>query len=311
MRKICTLAAVALSLTVVETATAAPAPVSLTFDHAVLSTPATPDTVLVSPATPVTMTAQYDPSTGDFTVAPSTLYFPTSTFTNPLPGSIRIVLGAPASGTFDASTGQLTLTADFVADITVNSVGSCTIDPGTQTYSTSNSTIYPGTPFPLTATGLSTGPGAFTGGWATVPPGTGDACGLLNSAVDGHGGFWFSEGIAPPASSVPAKLSLSARPASATVTAGGSVNLTATVKNTGGTSAKGVTVCVVSPKPLHVHGPKCKALGTLAPGSAKEARFELTTAKSASGSYKLQLTSAGSGLTRVKRTSTVKVKAKR
>jgi len=311
MRKLCTLAAAVLSLTVVDSATAAPAPLSLTFDHAVLTTPATPDTVLVSPATPITMTAQYDASTGNFTVAPADFYFPSSTFTNPVPGSIQIVLGAPASGNFDASTGQLTMTADYVADITVTGVGSCTIDPGPHTYSTDNSTVYPGTRFPATANSLSTGPGAITGGWTTVPPGTGDACGLLNSAVDGPGGFWFSKGIAPPAPKVPAQLSLSASPAIATVTAGKSVSFTATVKNGGGTAATGVTLCVASPKPVHVRGQKCKSLGTLAAGSSEKAKFDFKTAKSAHGTYKVLLTSTGKGVTGVKRTLTVKVKAKK
>jgi uncharacterized repeat protein (TIGR01451 family) len=305
---LCMLAVSVLSLTVVDAAVAQPAPVTLTFDHAVLSTPATPNTVLVSPATPITMTAQYDASTGDFTVAPASLTFPSSTFTSPVPGSVQIVLGSPASGHFDASTGQLTMTADYVADITVTGVGSCTIDSRVQTYSTELSTVYPGTRFPATANGLLTGPGAISGGWNTLPAGIGAGCSLINSSVDGPGGFWFSEGIAPPTPKAPAALSLSSAPTTVTIAAGKSVSFTATVKNTGGTAASNVTVCVAAPKPLRVLGRKCKSLGSLGAGTSVKAKFLLKTNSSAHGSYTIRFTATGKGVGVFKHASTIKIK---
>jgi uncharacterized repeat protein (TIGR01451 family) len=306
--RLCILAVSILSLTVVESAAAQPAPVTLTFDHAVLSTPATPDTVIVSPATPVTMTAQYDASTGDFTVTPASFSLPPSTFTSPVPGSIQIVLGSPASGHFDASTGELTMTADYVADITVTGVGSCTIDSGVQTYSTELSSVYPGTRFPATTNGLFTGPGAISGGWSTLPAGTGSACSLINSAVDGPGGFWFSKGIAPPASKAPAALSLSSTPAKVTLAAGKSVMFTVAVKNTGGTAASNVMVCIAAPKPLSVHGPKCRSLGSFAAGTSIKAKFTLKTSSSAHGSYTIRFTATGKGVPVARHSSTVKIK---
>jgi uncharacterized repeat protein (TIGR01451 family) len=296
-----------LSLVVVDAAAAQPAPVTLTFDHAVLSTPATPDTVLVAPATPVTMTAEYDTSTGDFTVAPASFSLPPSTFTSPVPGSIQIVLGSPASGHFDASTGQLTMTADYVADITVTGVGSCTIDSGMETYSTELSTVYRGTRFPATPNGLLTGPGAIGGGWSTLPAGTGSACSLIDSAVDGPGGFWFSKGIAPPTSMASATLSLSSAPAKVTVAAGKSVIFTVKVKNTGGTAASNVMVCVAAPKPLSVHGPKCRSLGSLGAGSSMNAKFTLKTSHTAHGRYTIRFTATGKGVPLAKHASSVKI----
>jgi len=306
--RLCILAASILSLTIVPAAAAQPAPVTLTFDHAVLTTPATPDTVIVSPATPVTMTAQYDASTGDFTVAPASFSLPPSTFTSPVPGSIQIVLGSPASGHFDASTGQLTMTADYVADITVTGVGSCTIDSGMQTYSTELSTVYPGTPFPATPNGLLTGPGAISGGWSTLPAGTGSACSLIDSAVDGPGGFWFSKGIAPPTSPAPATLSLSSTPARVTIAAGKSASFTATVKNTGGATASNVKVCIAAPKPLTVQGPKCRSLGSLNGGMSMQAKFTLKTSRTAHGSYTVRFTATGTGVPLVKHASTLNIK---
>jgi len=43
-------AAVVISLAAVANAAAAPTPMTLAFDHVVLTTPATPDTVLISPS---------------------------------------------------------------------------------------------------------------------------------------------------------------------------------------------------------------------------------------------------------------------
>ncbi len=304
-------AAGVVSLAVVATAAAAPTPMTLEFDHVVLSTPATPDTVLTSPSTPVTMIAQYDSSTGSFTVAPATLVFPSSTFTSPVPGKIRIVLGQPATGQFNAATGQLTMTIDFVADITVTGVGSCTIDPGAHEYSTGNAVVYPGSPFPSTANGLFTGPGAISGGWTSVPAGVGDACGLIGSAVDGPGGFWLSMGLAPPAAKLPAKLSLSAAPALRIVGPGQSVSFTASVRNTGGTAASNVSLCIAAPKALHVHGPKCKSVTALAAGASLTAKFSLKTPKGARGHYRVGFTATGRDLGIIRRTSTVKIKAQR
>lgn len=307
MRKLSILAAAALSLAVADVASAQTTPVPLSFDNAVLNTPATPNAVLVSPSTtPITATADVDLTTGAFTIDPANLHFPSRSFTSPAPGSIQVSLGAPATGQLIPATGQVALTADFTAQITITGVGGCAIDTGSQTYSTENSTVYPGKRFPTGPTGVATGPGAITGGWATLPDGTGPGCTLLNSLVKGPGGLWISNGVAPPA---PAKVSLSSTPAKKTVAAGKSVGFTAKVKNTGGLRSSIVTVCVATPKKLSVIGKKCKSVGGLAAGASSTAKFKVKAAKTAKGSYKVQFSATGKGLTKATASSTLKVKA--
>jgi hypothetical protein len=282
--------------------------VPLTFNHLVLDTPVTGNAQIVSPTTqPLTVDADVDLTTGAFTVQPSGLTVPSYSFTSPVNGSITLALNGPATGTVDFATGALTLNADFTADITLTGAGNCVKDTGPLSLSTAATKPIPGQAFPAGATGATTGDGAFGASWTTLAPGTGSACAVVDSAVDGPGGIWVSRGINPPGTAAAApKLAISSSKVSS-VKSGGSATVTVVVANSGGADSKAVKVCVASPKPL---SPKssCKTISSFGASAKKTETFKVKTKKGKTGSYKLALSVSGSGVTTVNKKLTLKVK---
>jgi len=301
VRKVCLLIVTLGALGLADSAAAAPPlTMPLTFNNAVLTTPGFPNTVLVTPAsTPVTATATLVPGTGAFTIKPSDFNFPTYSFTTPLPGSFQITLKNPATGQFNAATGALSITADFVATVNLNGVGSCSADAGTQTYSTSSSAVYPGVAFPANANGATTGPGAITGGWQSIQS-SGSACSLVASALNGPGGLWLSKDIAPPKP----KLSISAAH-KAKGTVGKSTTLKVTVANRGKLVGTSIKVCAKAPKSVHVAGAKCKTIAQLAVGAKKTLKFKLKPTKA--GSFTVKFKASESGISSAKTKVALKV----
>lgn len=303
MRRFCILTVTLVSLAVVDSAAAAPVSVPLSFNNAVLTTPGFKNVVLVSPKTaPITATAQFESTTGTFTINPSDFHFPTYSFNKPVPGTLQVALKQPATGQFVAPTGFLTLTADYLATITLTGVGSCVADTGAQTYTTSNTTIYPGVPFPATPTGPVTGPGAFTGGWSSVSS-SGSACALVASSLNGPGGLWISKNVSPPSAS----LSVTANPKKAKTPVGKPRVIKVTVRDTGKLAAGSVKVCAAAAKAVHVAGGKCKTVSTLAAGAAKTIKFTLRGTKT--GKFAIKFSASSSGVPTAKTVAVLKVTA--
>jgi hypothetical protein len=290
--------AAAMALAAPVPALAAPAkadttsPLTLSFDHVVLDTPGTGDAALVSDSTqPLTVTAEVDPTTGDFTIAPSDFHVPAYTFTEGGGGSVTVALKNAATGNIDDATGALTLNADFLTTLTSASYGSCVIDTGALTLSTATTQPLAGVAFPTGATGIVSGNGAFGSGWSTLAPGTGSACSLINQFVDGPGGIWVSRGIAPKAPAVAPKLSLTV---SKPVTV--KLHQTATIRvllaNTGGADTASVKVCLTAKAPLSPTR-DCKTVAAPAADSTHALSFRLSTKKATAGKHQLKLTVAG------------------
>jgi hypothetical protein len=301
MRRICILAVGLFSLAIAAPAVAQTIPVPLSFNYAVLNTPGLHNQETVSPnGPPITATAQVDPNTGTFTIAPADLNFPTYSFTSPVPGNLQVSLKNPATGGFNPATGALTMSADFVATINLNGLGSCTADSGTQTYSTSNSTVYPGVAFPKTATGAETGPGAITGGWPNVTS-SGPACGIVASYLDGPGGIWISKNVPIPA---PA-LAISA-PKKSSAKVGKSTTVSVTVSDTGTLGATKVTVCAAAPKKAGLKGSACKQIASLAQGAHQVVKF--TFKPKHAGTVHVKFTATETGVKNAVTTLNLKVK---
>ena len=292
-------AAVAATMAVAATpAIAATVPIQLSFDHLTLVTPATGAQGVVTPTTqPVTATANVDPTSGAFTIDPSTFTVPTYNFTSPVPGSVSLSLANTASGTANFTTGALTMTADILATITVPSLGgACTIDTGPLTLSTATTKPYPGQDFPAGPTGAASGDGAFGVGWTSLPAGTGPSCATIDSLIDnGAGGIWISRGIDPTASSTTTatapKVAVSVtKPAS--VKAGKAAKVKVTVKNTGAADTKSVKVCLTAKSPLKASG--CQTVTKPAAGASKTLSFTVkTTAATKAGKHVLKITATG------------------
>jgi hypothetical protein len=301
MRKLCILAAALASLAVTDSAAAQTVSVPLSFNHAVLTAGSFKDVALISPSTqPITATAEFDTSTGAFTISPADLSFPAYSFTTPVPGTLQVSLNGPASGQFNPATGALTMTADYIASINLTGIGTCMADTGSQTYSTSNSNVYPGVAFPATATGPATGPGAFTGGWSTIQT-SGSACTLVSGDIAGPGGLWISKNVSPPA------LSISAR-SKASGTVGKTATISVTVSDTGNVAATDVSVCTAAPSSVHVTGKKCTKIASLTGGAKKTIKVKLKGAKA--GKFTVKFTASASGLTNVQRKVALKLKKK-
>jgi len=280
-------------------------PVTLNFNHLVINTSVTPDAQIVSTMTqPATVDANVDTSTGQFTVPTSGFTAPTYNFTSPTAGSLTLTLASPASGTVDPTTGALTLTADFLADITTANYGSCDQPTGTITLSTSGTTPFPGHLFPTGDTGFVTGAGAFGGGWSSLPTGTGSGCSIIDSFIQNQpGGIWISRDISPVAA-VPAKLALTPSKVKS-VKAGKKATVKVIVANSGGSATtSSVKVCLSVPKPLK--GSKCESIKSLASRQTKTLSFSVTTNEK-TGSYKLTLTASSKGVSTAKKNVTLKV----
>lgn len=298
---IAVLAAATAALAAAPPALAIDVPVS--FDYAVLDTPATPNATVVDPSgPPITATAAVDPQTGAFTVDPATFEFPRYEFSSPVTGSIDVILNEPAAGQVDFASGQVTLTADFEAQVSVSGLGDCNLDTGDLVLSTENSEPFPGQRFPAGATGVVTGPGAITVSWASLPPGTGPGCAIINPFVGGPGGFWLSKGIAPPTGGGGeydvAALKVRVKPARKAVRGGKAVTFRAKVTNTGDQSTDNVSACVKAPRGLKPARRICRAYGALATGQSKTRAFTFKTRKAArTRRFKLVLRAAGDDAT--------------
>ena len=270
------LAAAATALGVPATAQAVDVPVS--FNYAVLDTPATPNALVVDPSgPPITATASVADD-GSFTVDPANFDFPKYEFSTPVPGSIDVILNSPASGQVNFATGQVTLTADFEAQVSVTGLGDCNLDTGALTMSTENQEPYPGVRFPAGPAGLLTGPGAITVSWPSLPPGTGPGCTLINAFVGGPGGFWISKDVPPPQDYAVPALSVTSKPATKTVKSGRTATFKAIVRNRGDVDATNVKVCATAPKPLKPRK-ACRKIGTLAAGAKVTKSFAFKTPK--------------------------------
>ena len=278
--------------------------VPLQFNHVVLDTPATPNAQIVTPSTqPLTVNADVNLSTGQFTVQPSDFTMPAYNFTSPAPGSATISLKNPASGQVFPD-GSLTLNADLLATINIQGYGSCTKDTGPITLSTSTTQPLQGVKFaPAGPTAVATGTGAFGYGWSTLAPGTGPACSLIDGATAGKGGFWVSRNISP----VPPALALSTsklkenKPGTTTA-----MKVTVKVKNNN--DANPVKVCLVAAKGLSPKS-KCQTISSLTMGKNTTLTFKVKSAKTdKKGKYALKLTASGKGVTTVRKTVKLQVK---
>jgi hypothetical protein len=259
-------------------ALAAPAPalaadVPITFDNAVLDTPATPDAVVVDPSGPPVKAVAAVADDGSFTVAPATFDFPQYTFSSPVSGTIDVILNSPATGMIDLATGQVTMNADFEAQVKVTGFGDCNIDTGPVVLSTENKDPLPGSRFPAGAGAIGTGPGALAVAWESLPPGTGAGCALINPFVGGRGGFWISKGIAPkPPSYAVAKLKLTVKTPKVTVRSGGKGKFVVIVSNPSDTAATKGRFCVRNPR---FTKKSCLSLGTIAAGAKKKVVYSV------------------------------------
>lgn len=285
--------------------------VALTFDNAVLDTPSTPDQVVVEPSgAPITATAVVDDATGDFTIDPAAFDFPKYTFSDPTPGEIDVILNAPATGKIDLATGQVTMNADFEAQITLQAFGNCNIDTGVLTLSTEASEPLPGRRFPPGVAGFASGPGAVAVSWATLPPGMGPGCQLIDSFVQGPGGFWISDGVDPFPAAPPntrAKLKVMVKPGARTVGPGQKAKFEVTVRNPGNTPARDVEVCA---KIVGRDGTVCDPLAALGAGKSKRRTYAFRLPGRKRG-YKLAVSATGDGVKSGKATANLTVKKKR
>jgi CARDB len=297
----------ALALALLATSAAHASPVTLTFDHVVLDTPATPKLEVVTSAAPMSVAANLDQASGDFTIAPADFHFPAYTLTTPVRGTANLSLAGPASGHVDFASGLVTLTGRLAAKVTVPILGSCTITTMPLTLSTASTSPLAGRLFPTGPAGLATGPGALAGSWSSLPAGSGSACGAVGSALGGAGGVWLSKGIAPGVvlTGAPSLRLTVAKPRRAK--AGRKVTVPVQVANTGALDATAVAVCVKAPRRLG--GKTCKGIGMLAAGASRNVRFAFRTRKGAAATYALKFTAAGSGLASAKQT--VKLRTKR
>jgi hypothetical protein len=290
--------------------------VPLSFNNAVLDVPGAHNSVVISPSTaPLNVKATIStPPSGTvqaFTIDPADFDFPQFNFTSPVTGSIDAHLGHTATGSFDAATGKVDLTADIVADITV--LGNpCSVDAGDLTFSTDNpGPPLPGTRFPAGPTGVVTGAGAFVASWATLPPGTGSGCAIVNGLTNGPGGLWISRNITPNfgggGGGTPA-LDIDGKAKKKKVEAGKKEKLTATLTNTGTADVTGAQVCAKVKN--HKTKPKCDDIGTLAAGASAKAKFSVKTKNKDEGDkLKAKFTGSGTntGLASVKDTVKFKV----
>lgn len=302
-RKLILGAAVACA-SLVMAAPAGAVPFQLTFDHMVMDTPATPNVQVVSPkGQPLTIVADVNPSTGQFTVQPSDWHFPVYTMSQPVPGTVDIELKSPASGQWDPTSGTLIFNADFLAKITVQGYGDCTKDTGPLSLSTSTTVPLAGVKFPATTTGVVTGNGAFGAGWSSLAAGTGTACSVVDPAVQGKGGLWISRGISP----VPPSVSLKAS-APKSVKAGSKATIKVKVSVSGADDKNPIRVCLAAPKGLSPKSSCTTIKSGLAEGKSKTVSFKVKTSKKKTGKFTLKVKASGTGVKTVTKKVTLKVK---
>ncbi|MEX1219257.1 MAG: hypothetical protein WEB05_02595 [Solirubrobacterales bacterium] len=136
---------------------------------------------------------------------PSGFRFPIMIVPNPLDGSpvpVTVASTGDLTGTYDSTTGALTLAGPIEARVLVglatNPLGSyCALPLTGLTLSTTSNDDYPGVPF----TNGFDGEGALTGTYNITADATsvgGADCGTVNSVSKGSGSIWLFNGIAEP-----------------------------------------------------------------------------------------------------------------
>lgn len=277
--------------------------VPLAFDNAVLDTPATPNSVVVSPdGAPITATADVDPATGAFTIDPANFDFPLYSFSEPIPGTIDVFLNAPATGQVDFTTGQVDMTADYRAEVTTQ-LGVCNVNTGPLLQSTENKKPLPGVRFPAGPTGVVSGPGAIAVSWSSLTASSDPGCNLIGPFVSGPGGFWISKGIAPPAEEPDYEvvaLGVKVKPKVRTAKKNKRATFNVTVRNPGDVDATGVKLCAKVGKGKK----RCVSLGIIA-ARAKEVTKVTARARRTS---KIVFTAKGTGVKQGRTTATLKIK---
>lgn len=189
------LGAAALLLAPVVAAQAAPAHVDIT--EAVLDLGSLAGVPAISSELgdpPATFDGDLDGDT--LTVPKDGFYFPPkdADLGGGLVATIKMFANEDITGTYDASSGQLTLNTNLKA--TVEILGStCVISPLQFLLSTENGKPYLGERF---EGGLEQ-PGALSASWTKLPPVTGGGmCTTVASLIAGPGGIWMSQDIKEP-----------------------------------------------------------------------------------------------------------------
>jgi hypothetical protein len=235
------------------------------------------------------------PTTYTYEITPSNASFPTYNFTaDGFNGTINTSLKNNATGTLDFATGAITMTGDFIANVTLQGEsGSCNLDTGTVNMSTGNAQPLMGVAFPAGASGITAGAGSFGGTWSSVTatpvPSDSSVCTLLSVAgYTGPGGLWVSRNLAPPSPTVKVgKLKA--------VKAGKSESIHVKLANGAGTVGTGaIKLCLKVPKGLKVNK-KCQTVSNVAAGKTDVVTFKVKTAKpkhktKKTKTYKLTLT---------------------
>jgi len=281
------------------------------------------------------------------TIPADGLSIPPKSITDPVPVTIQIKANDALTGTFDATTGALSLNANLRAETTGSAT--CTITPIVLTLSTAATSPYLGVPF---AGGLN-GPGAIVAPWSTLPKSVGGGfCDVLGQLSAGPGGLWLSHDIATPDVYVPPNdggggggggtgggggggtgggggggtgggggggtgggggggatkaAKLSAKVGAVSVKAGKTATFTVKLKNTGDAASKKVKVCVSGAKGLKASA--CSTVSTLAAGASKSVKLKVKTAKRNKGhTYSLKFKATSSGLDTKSATAKLKVR---
>lgn len=280
--------------------------VGVTFDYAVLDTPATPDATVVSPdGEPIKATAAVNETTGAFTIEPAAFDFPQYSFSDPIPGTIDVFLNSQATGLLDFATGQVTMAADFRAEV-VTQLGTCNVNTGPITMSTENSEPLPGQRFPAGASGVVTGPGALSVSWQSLSVGSEPGCSLIGQFVNGPGGFWISKGIAPPKEQPQyevAALGVSVKPKKKTVKKNKKAKFKVTVSNPGDTTASDVELCAKVGKGKR----RCIDVGDIAAGARRTSKVTARAKKTSKVVFK----ATGDGVKAGKAKAKVVIKKKK
>jgi hypothetical protein len=186
-------AAAALSLSAGAASSAQADPFHLTVDHAVIDLGALTGLNILDSGTG---NANFDGTIvgNQVTIPASGVQIPPKSITDPIPVTIQISANSPLTGTYDASTGAMSLNQVSLR-ATTSGAANCVISPIVLTLSTANVKPYIGEAF---TTGL-TGPGAVDASWSALPAATGDGlCALIGQVAGGEGGIWLSHLISTP-----------------------------------------------------------------------------------------------------------------
>ncbi len=268
------------------------------------------DQPTVPPGTPVVISGDLDPETGNLTIPANGFTFPPVDFTVPLPGRLTTTANAPATGNLNLATGKMTLDVSLqsVVHLTLSDAD-CLITPINFTLTTGAA---PGGRYPQ-GSPLNPATGAiklvgFTPA-PNIPVATGDpACAALNIAapLPNSGSIEFSNTPLPPGGGGSPSLAASFDPKKETVKKNDKAKFTVEVSNDGNGSASGVETCIVGKGGVKAKE-ECYDDGTLAAGASVE--HKVSAKAKNSGKFKATVTSSNGGT--VKASAKVKVKGKK